>query len=237
MTPLTHAAVGVVIFQKFRHSRVRLFGWAAAFALAFVSHPFLDAIPHFEDTGPLSDYRHSLPVFLALGAIGSSLSFVLMRWNREAGWVWLVLSLWIGLGSDFYEEWRIPTAIVALAVLAWKSRYPAAVGYLLAGMLATAADLLPLHVVSVERWHRSMHYQVDWGTHLFRYFSDAALPADWLARLRDPYFLVGYGLELLVEGAILLVCLYVFSRPRLEWQRQDVLEHEIRPPAEAAGKM
>ena len=98
MTPLTHAAVGIAIFQRLLHPRIRPLGWVAAFVLAFISHPYLDAIPHFEDVGPLGSYRHSLYAFLGLGAIGTGLSLLLMRWNREAGWIWLIVSLWIGFG-------------------------------------------------------------------------------------------------------------------------------------------
>ena len=199
--------------------------------LAFISHPYLDAIPHFEDAGPLSGYGHSVYAFLGLGAIGTGLSLLLMRWNREAGWIWLIVSLWIGFGSDSYAEWRIPTAILALAFLAWKSRHPESAGFLLAGILATAADLIAWRIGAAEQWHRSLHYRVDWGTRLFQSFATGPVPTSWLARLQNPYFLAGYVLELLVEGAIFFAALYLFSRQRFNWRRQTKLENEVRESA------
>src|SRR4051812_46151907 len=115
MTPLTHAAVGTVIYQGCR--RVTPSRWALAMALplAFASHYLIDAIPHFEMVPPpLRRYDVNLIVMIALGLIGTALGLLLMRWNREAGKILLILFWWVSIGVYAPVWLRILTGIAGL---------------------------------------------------------------------------------------------------------------------------
>src|ERR1017187_5620361 len=114
MTPLTHAAVGTVIFQELRRLRWGHWGWVLAFPLAFASHYLLDAIPPFEGIVPIKDFKTNPSLILGIGVVGVVLTLILMRWNREAGRIWLVLFLWIGLGGYSFSWLRLLTAALAL---------------------------------------------------------------------------------------------------------------------------
>ena len=216
MTPLTHAAVGAVIFQKLRIRKLGPLGWVLALLLALASHYLLDAIPHFEQIGRLRYYGGGLVVFVGLGIIGIIFSVLLLRRNREAGWTWLVLSIWVVLGNPAYPLLRLTTAILGLGWLAWQTRRAEAVGCLMAGMLAVAPDLTPAAASMLERLHSFSHYRVDWATRLHWAIRGAPTPTSRQA-LQDPYFLTGYALELLVEGLIFLGALYLLSRQLVPW--------------------
>ena len=217
MTPLTHAAVGAVIFQKLRIRKLGPLGWVLALLLALASHYLLDAIPHFEQIGRLRYYGGGLVVFVGLGIIGVLFSVLLLRRNREAGWTWLVLSIWVVLGNPAYPLLRLTTAILGLGWLAWRTRRAEAVGCLMAGMLAVAPDLTPAAASMLERLHSFSHYRVDWATRLRGAFAGAPAPAGGLARLQDPYFMAGNALELLVEGLIFFGALYLLYRQLFPW--------------------
>ena len=217
MTPLTHAAVGTLIFQKLRIRKLGPLGWVLGLLLALASHYLLDAIPHFENVGPLKYYMGGMLIFVGLGGLGVIVSVLLLRRNREAGWIFLILSLWVALGNPEYPLLRLTTALLGLGFLAWKSRQAKAVGCLLAGMLAVAPDLMPATTTAMERLHLVFHYRVDWATRLHRAFGGAPVPAHWQARLQDPYFLMGYALQLVVEAIIFFGALYLLSRQRFIW--------------------
>ncbi|MBI4463828.1 MAG: hypothetical protein HY647_03890 [Acidobacteria bacterium] len=217
MTPLTHAAVGTVIFQKLRPRRLGPLGWLLAFLLAFVSHYLLDAIPHFETIGPIREYWGGGLVLVVLGVVGVGLSLWLLRRNREAGWIWLILSLWVALGRPSHPWLWLATAVLGLALLAWKTRRAEVVGCLAAGMLAVSADLALSAIRAFERLHHVFHYRLDWGSRIYLAIVGGPRPAPWQARLQDPYFLLGYAAELVVEGFIFFGALYLFSRHRLAW--------------------
>ncbi len=234
MTPLTHAAAGIVIYQKLR-SRFPRYGWALALPLAFASHFLLDAIPHFEDVGSLKSPGR-VPIFLGLGLIGAGFALFLRRWNREAALIWLLLSLWIGVGSHAYPLLRVLTAALGLAYFAWKSKQWAAVGYLAGGMLATVADLIPLTISRMDNFHDVIHYQIGWGERLYLFFSENPIPLRWRERVQNPYFLAGYGLELLLEGVIFFGALYLFSRERFSWRTAGADANKVREPAELMEK-
>lgn len=234
MTPLTHAAAGIVIYQKLR-SRFPRYGWALALPLAFASHYLLDAIPHFEDVGSMKSPGR-VPIFLGLGLIGAVFALFLRRWNREAALIWLLLSLWIGVGSYSYPLLRVLTAVLGLVYFAWKSKQRAAVGYLAGGMLATVADLIPLSISRMEKFHDAIHYQTGWGQRLYLFFSESPVSLRWRERMQNPYFLAGYGLELLVEGVIFFGALYLLSRERFSWRTAEADAHKVREPAELMEK-
>ncbi|MBI4458549.1 MAG: hypothetical protein HY648_00645 [Acidobacteria bacterium] len=230
MTPLTHAAVGAVIYQSFRTPRLRRWGWVLAFPLAFVSHHLLDAIPHFEGIGPLVGWRsrESFLIFLGFGLIGAGLAVYGIRRNREAGIVWLLLSLWIGTGGMPSLLFRVLASLASLACLAYWSRRAEALGCLAAGMLAVAPDFLPWTFARATEFHYRMHWKVDWATRLYLHFNPPPIPRDWQVRLTNPSFLFGYSLELLVEGMIFLGALYLLSRQRFPWNRPEDRSTEIQ---------
>ena len=95
MTPLTHAAVGAALYGKLRARRLTKI---LAFPLAFVSHYLLDAIPHFEQVEILNKYRESHFIFIGLALVGVAVAGLIWHRNRDVGWIWLGICLWIGLG-------------------------------------------------------------------------------------------------------------------------------------------
>ena len=234
MTPLTHAAAGTVIYQKLR-SRFPRYGWTLALPLAFASHFLLDAIPHFEDVG-LMKSPGRVPIFLGLGLIGAGFALLLRRWNREVALIWLLLSLWIGVGSYSYPLLRVLTASLGLAYIVWKSKQWNSVGYLAGGMLATVADLVPLTISRMEQVHDAIHYRTGWGERLYLFFSESPVSLSWRERVQNPYFLAGYGLELLVEGVIFFGALYLLSRERFSWRMAEAEAYKARESANPMEK-
>ena len=234
MVPLTHALVGTVIYQELRKSRLQRWSWVLAFPLAFFSHHFLDAIPHFEKIGPLIPYRGTVWTFAVLGMIGAGLAAYVFRRNRRAGLIWLALSFWIGLGGPSAHVFRLLTALAFLGLIFYVTRKASAAACLLAGMLAVSADFVPQSFRSFGQFHDSMHYATDWGTSLYRSSNQLPLPAGWQSRLQNPYFLFGYGLELLVEGFLFLGALYLFTRPEAEKRATAERVAEIAEPVELA---
>ena len=230
MTPLTHAVVGAAIFHHLRRPWIGRWGWVLAFPLAFASHYFLDTIPHFEDVGPLLWLRNSPWVFVGLAMIGSGLAGYLYRRNRQAGLLWLMLCVGIGLATIPAPLARILAALALLGYMAYRTRQAGAVGYLLAGILAVAADWMPRTWTSAVAFHNRMHVHLDWGTALYIKYEPSPLPAlSWTSRIENPYFLAGYGLEILVEALIFLAAFSVFFRLKLEPEAQPV------PPEVAAA--
>jgi hypothetical protein len=213
------------MFHHLRRPWAGRWGWVLAFPLAFASHYLLDAIPHFEDLGPLMRVQNRPWVFLGVGLIGGGISAYLYRRNRQAGLLWLALSVWIGLAGISEVLICLAAALALLGYLAYRTRQADAVGYLLAGMLAEAADLIPRTWIG---FHNRMHYEVDWGAALYLKFNPPPLPTQWLSRLQNPYLQLGYGLEILVEAAIFAAAFSVFFGLRLEPKTQT-------EPSEAAA--
>lgn len=221
MTPLTHAAVGAAFYQQLRKPRWPRWAWLCAFPLAFLSHYALDAIPHFEGTMPIVKPLEKTLVMLAFGLLGALLAVLMLRWNRETGKIWLILALWIGLGPYSFPILRLLTAALALVVAAWTSNRSggnrwSSTAYLLAAMAAIAPDVLSATFRSMKDFHFKMHYKLDWGTMIHRAYSGEPIPTGLLARLHDPYFLLGYALELGVEACIFFTALYLCSREGIE---------------------
>ncbi|MBI2817989.1 MAG: hypothetical protein HYX72_13730 [Acidobacteria bacterium] len=220
MTPLTHAAVGTVICQRFEKLPWGPWRWVFAFVLSMASHYLLDSIPHFEGVVPIPNYKHNMPLMLLIGCVGAVLATLLMCWKREAGRIWLVLFLWIAAGFYTFSWWRIATAAAGLAYIAWKSPIRNAVCYAAAGMLAVLPDLLPTAFRSLTIFHRRMHYRSDWASLVYLYFSDPPVPRG-SARLHAPAFLLAYGIELVIEASIFVIALYLYTRERPEKTPQD----------------
>ena len=216
MTPLTHAAVGMAICQHLRSRRLGRFGWAIALALAFASHYLLDSIPHIDSIGPLQGFRFSGLLFPALGLIGAGFAVYLFPRNREAGLIWILLSVWIGVAGLSGTFVHGLAAVALCGFLAYRTRRVEAAAFFLAGILAISADFVPRSIRAAAKFHDSMHFSVSWGTSLFRTFQPPPLPAGTLARLQDPYFQLGYAMELIAEAVIFLTAFWSLSRLALE---------------------
>jgi hypothetical protein len=215
MTPLTHAAVGAVLCQQLGRIRWARWAWLLAFPLAFLSHYALDAIPHFEAFVAPSVPKESFLLIAAVGLAGMAIALLLMRGNREAGRLWLVISLWIAVGPYSFSWLRVLTAALGLAYLGWASRRLRSVACLAASILSISPDLAPAGFERLASLHYLFHYRTDLALRLFRAYSESPFPEGWKAQLHNPYFLLGYGLELLIEGGIFLTAIYLFSRERL----------------------
>ena len=223
MTPLTHAAVGMAICQRVRSPRLGRFGWPLALALAFASHFLLDSIPHVDPLGPLRGLGSSL--WLYLGLVGAGLTCYLYTRNRDAGLIWILLSAWLGITGLAGTMVRSLAALAFLGLLAYRTRRADAVAYLLAGMLAVSGDLVPARFDAFAKFHNAMHYRMDWGVSFFLQYQSPPLPSGILARLQNPYFQLGYGLEVLVEAAFFLTAFSILSR--LALVPKAVSEHSV----------
>jgi len=215
MTPLTHAAVGLAIYQRVRSWRPGIAGWAIALSLAFASHFLLDTIPHLDAMGPLRELRRSMWLHLALGALGAGLAALLYRRSRDAGLIWLALSAWVGIAGFSGTLVRGLAGILLMALLAFVTRHVHVPVYLLGAMLAVSGDLVPGQMEALTKFHNAMHFSMGWGASLYVEFNSWP-PPQGLTRLRSPYFLAGYGLELVIETAIFLLAMRSLSRLSLE---------------------
>ena len=209
MTPLTHAAVGAAVYRKLGRNRLAL---PLALLLIFLSHFALDAIPHFEEFGPLLRYRETRWVFVGLGATGLLCSLLIWHWNRNAGKLWLALALWMAVGGYGPTLWRGLSALLILALVALLPKTRAQFGCLLAAMVSMSPDFLPLGWRTMRALHDSIHYHTDWGTYLYTRFVGQPVPAFWHQRVASPYFVAGWALELIVEGCVFFTASWVLIR-------------------------
>ena len=141
----------------------------------------------------------------------------------------------IGIGWGGFSEplVRVLAALALLGYIAYQTKQAAVVGYLLAGILAVAADFVPGRFRSTVRFHDWAHSQADWGASLYSRVHSAPVPADWIVRLQDPYFLLGYGLELLLEATIFFGALSIFSG--LCWDEKTQTEQAAPTPRRGAS--
>jgi hypothetical protein len=216
MSPLTHAAVGMAIFQRVRSPRLGRFGWPLALALAFVSHFLLDAIPHLDAVGPLRGFRYGGLFFPMFGLLGGGLAVYLYRRNRDAGLIWVLLSVWLVIVGLSGTVVRGLAALALLGLLAYRTRRAEMVALFLAGVLAVSPDIVPRTMTVIARFHDVMHFSASWGTSLLLMFRSSPLPSGDLSRLRNPYFLTSLGLEVIVEASIFLVAFWSLSVLSLE---------------------
>lgn len=217
MTPLTHAAVGAALYQQLRKIRRPRWLWLIAYPLVFLSHYALDAIPHFEGEISFLTPMQKTLIMLGFGLLGAVLAVLMLRWNREIGTVWLILSLWIGLGPNTFSVLRVLTAALAIILVAWTSHRSGGnpwtgMAYLLAGMAAFAPDLMPANLRFLRAFHIQMHYKRDWANMLHRAYSRRSVGVGLLANLHDPYSLLGYTLEIGVEAIVFLTAFYLCTR-------------------------
>ena len=201
--------------------------WAFVLALplAFISHYVLDAIPHFEGVKVVQEYKSDLLLIACVGLVGIVAGVVLMKFNRDAGRILLVFSLWAGTRAYTFSWLRVVTAALAVGYMVYATRRWLPVAYLLVGMAAISPDLIPRSFYTMSAVHNSFHYHTDVGTYLYNTFVGTDLPSLGLERLYNPYFVAGYLIEILGEVILFLGC----------WR---LLLHEkfaqaITPPVEA----
>ncbi len=214
MTPLTHAAVGTALYQKLQGGRRNKRTWwttSLALLLSFLSHYVLDAIPHYEEFGPLLRYRETVWVFVAFGLIGLGFAWLLARWSREAAWICVALAPWIALGGNGPALWRLGAALLPL-VIATISPGKKHLGYVVAAMASLSPDFFPASWHALREIHQAVHYQVDWGTRLYASFVGQPVPRSWYLQITNPYFLAGWTLELIIEGAFFFGSIWILIR-------------------------
>ncbi|MBI3667532.1 MAG: hypothetical protein HY236_15120 [Acidobacteria bacterium] len=212
MTPATHAAVGAAIASRTRNLSLAL-------ALSFGSHFVLDSIYHFEAFYPLSvpekwSYAGTMLTLLAaLTALGIPVAAWSLRKDREA---WLFAGyafLMCALPFEWRPAWRLTWAIL-LAGTWWAISPSAAVRrWVLCGFVSYLPDVLKGLLTPVESLHEAMHYRSsldlgDWISLLAR--GRWKLHVNY--RIYDPWYQLGYALEILVEGAILFGSFYLLAR-------------------------
>ncbi len=212
MTPLTHAAVGAVIYRQLGKGRRVRWAWLLALPLAFLSHFALDAIPHFEGMAGLSPSRNNAAFFAAVGLAGFALVWLVARGNRESDRIWMVLCLWIALGSYSFSWLRVLTAALALGYVGWRTRRWADVACTAAGMAAMFPDLIPASFHRLASLHDFLHYHTSLAVRFYLAYSHLPYSYEWTAQLHDPYILLGYALEALIEGGIFCGALYLLFR-------------------------
>jgi hypothetical protein len=205
----------MVVCRGVRSARLGRFGWPLALALAFASHFLLDSIPHLDAMGPLRSFRSSWLLFPAFGVTAAALTWLVYRRNPGLAWIWILLSLWLVISGFSGTILRGLAALVLVGLLFYRTRRADSPGYLLAGILAISADFVPKTVSTLANFHNGLHYNVGWGTSLFLQFQDPPLPSG-LVRLQNPYYLMGYGLEFLVEAVFFLLAFVSLSRLALD---------------------
>lgn len=212
MSPLTHAVVGMALCGPVRSSRLGRLGWPLALALALASHFVLDSIPHLDAIGPLRELRYGGFLFLLFGLIGFGFALYLLRRDRNVGWIWVLLSVWLVVSSFSGGIIRGLTALVLVGWFVYRTRQVDAPAYLLAAILAIFPDFFPLRIPWLREFHDAMHYSVGWGLSLFYKFQGPPIPSGNLARVENFYFQAGLGLEVLVEALIFLFAFLSFSK-------------------------
>ena len=212
MTPATHAAFGAVASSRCRNLGLAL-------AVSFASHFLLDAVYHFEAFYALSvlgrwDFeRTRLGLFAGLAVLSVPVVLWLLRRHRAVG-IFACYGLAMSLLSFFSGRWtRLGCAILITALWYASTHVPQVHRWVLCGFFACLPDLIRPWIPPVNWLHEWFHY-------------DPALDlGDWVSllvtgrwriyineRIFDPYYRIGYILEVLLEGAILFGCLYWLAR-------------------------
>ena len=212
MTPATHAAFGAVASS-------RCHNLGLALAVSFASHFLLDAVYHFEAFYALSVLgrwplqRTMLVLFAGLAVLAVPVALWLLRRNRPVG-IFACYGLAMSLLPFFPGQWtRLGWGVLITALWYASTRVPLVRRWVLCGFFADLPDIIRLWIPPVDWLHEWFHY-------------DPALDlGDWVSllvtgrwriyinyRIFDPYYRIGYILEVLLEGAILFGCLYWLAR-------------------------
>ncbi len=212
MIPATHAALAAVVASRIRNLALAL---AAAFALHFVA----DAIFHFEAAYPVSvpgkwSIEHTMLVmFGGLAALAAPLMICIWRRSRTVGLFGSYALLLGSVALDPSERWRLIWATLLTAIWLVATPDTRSRRWIVCGFVAYLPDALKRISPAVAWLHELTHYQ-----------SDLDL-GDWLsllargtwrvhvnARAFDPYYQLGYALELLIEAALLFGPLFWLAK-------------------------
>ncbi len=211
MTSLTHAAVGAVA-----GTRIRNFG--LALAVSFATHFLLDAIYHFkafyelEVPGRWTHRQATVTLFLALAIPGLAAMVWIWRRNRQ-----VVIFAGYGCAMVLVDrvqrwQWELIWALLLTAIWYLLAPNPLTRRWVICGFAAYLPDLLKSFIPAIAFVHKAAHHRTvigmgDWVSRLGR--GNWQIPP---LRALDPYYQIGYGLEILMEAAILYGCLYWLVR-------------------------
>ena len=144
-----------------------------------------------------------LALFVALAALGVPVTAWVLGKSRE-GWIFAAYALLMcALPFEPKHTWRLAWAILLAAL--WWGISPTERGrrWVLCGFVAYLPDLLKWLIPPIAKLHAAMHFSSrldlgDWISLLAR--SRWRLHVNY--RIFDPYYQLGYVLEILLEGAI-----------------------------------
>jgi hypothetical protein len=188
---------------------------AAAFGLHFVC----DFFYHFEAFYPLSVLgrwdleRTMLGLFVVLAVLGAPIVFWIVRRDRQTGLFALYSFLLSLLPFDPNLDRRVLWAVLLSALWLALPRLPEMRRWIPCTLAAYLPDLIRHWIPALREFHEWVHYdsELDVG--------------DWVSllatgrwqlhvnlRIFDPFYRIGYALEILFEAALLFGCLYWLSR-------------------------
>lgn len=211
MTPATHAAVGAAI------SGVVPRLWVAIPA-AFASHFLLDAIFHFEAFYPLSraigTSHQQAFIFgsLAAAAVMLPAMWWVARKDRELAMYcgYLVALLLLRVEED--ELPRLAMVLALTGLVAGITRSARIRRWTVCGLAAVLPDLIRKLVPGLTPIHEWMHVPDDGGLGDIAYRLLVNGPPLFVGeRFGNPAYLLGYFLEIVIEGAILVAALWWMS--------------------------
>ncbi len=212
MAPTTHAAVGAAIAHLC--PRLRL-----AVPLAFASHFLLDSIFHFEAFYPLSQVLGTThdEAFWITALVMAAILVPSMAWiGRESHDVRIVALYTVATSAALLVDepiYRL-VALVCLTLGAWSLSRTRNVAVWLAGAFTAALPDALKHLLGpFGRFHMFMHYEGadDLGYWINRLFAQPD-PAWFGARATKWTYLTGYAVEIAIETALMLGCLWVLTR-------------------------
>ena len=214
MTPATHAAVAAVVACRVRRLPAAL---AAAFALHFVC----DFFYHFEAFYPLSVLgrwdmdRTMFGLFAALAVLAAPGVVWIGRRDRGTGFFALYGLLLSLIRFEQSLSRRVLYALLLSGLWLAVTRSAELRRWILCAVAAFLPDLIRHWIPPMRYLHELIHYDShldlgDWVSLMGR--------GRWRVhvnqRIFDPWYLAGYALEILFEGALLFGCLYWLTRQR-----------------------
>jgi hypothetical protein len=212
MSPAAHALTGALIAERTRPLGVAL-------GLAAASHLALDFIFHFEAFYPLSRVlgvsHHEAWALTALAAAGVFAPLAAWIGRSDPPKLWFALYAAAMCGMLAMGDWagRLGYTLAATLAFALLTRDPRSLRWALGAFCANLLDCVKLPLPALENVHEAAHYDGlrDLGYWLQRWFSPGpgiAIPF----RFEDPWYILGYVLELAIEGGLALAAFYLLGR-------------------------
>ena len=188
---------------------------AAAFGLHFVC----DFFYHFEAFYPLSVLgrwdleRTMFGLFVVLAVLGAPIVFWIVRRDRQTGLFALYSFLLSLLPFDPNLDRRVLWAVLLSALWLALPRLPEMRRWIPCALAAYLPDLIRHWIPALREFHEWVHYdsELDVGD-----WVSLLVTGRWQLhvnlRIFDPFYRIGYALEILFEAALLFGCLYWLSR-------------------------